>query len=364
MNFPKIETLDDVLPSIEGRKDFIVVRKDGYTVVDYVYTLPDSFDDPIRLECRGLKFDMDGRIIARPLHKFFNVGEKQQMGDIDITQPHVITKKLDGSMVHSAFIGRQFTFMTRMGATDVAKAAEDRFAFDNYLRFCSECHSSNITPIFEYTAPDNRIVIRYEHPELRLIAMRETVSGKYLDIFKHGAVQYWKVPCVSKCSLFQRIENFPGFLDHTSALQGEEGYVVQFSDGHAVKIKADDYVRKHRAIDDLGSKKKVVAVILNGGADDILPMLDEDDKSELVNFYAALQNEINIRVYQVQNFLDVNQSCDRKTFATERIPCLLPESQWLKPIIYLGRDGRPVRECIVNFLLKYPERVEAKWRGQ
>ena len=50
----RIEHLDDVLPHIEGRSDFIVVRKERYTVVDYIYVLPDSFDDPcliVHREC-------------------------------------------------------------------------------------------------------------------------------------------------------------------------------------------------------------------------------------------------------------------------------------------------------------------------
>ena len=34
-------------------------------------------------------------------------------------------------------------------------------------------------------------------------------------------------------------------------LQGEEGVVVKFVDGRYVKIKASDYVMKHRALDGL-----------------------------------------------------------------------------------------------------------------
>ena len=65
-----------MLPHIQGRSDFVVAVRDGYTVIDYVYALPDSFDNPYRLECGGIKFAPDGSVLARPFHKFFNIGEK------------------------------------------------------------------------------------------------------------------------------------------------------------------------------------------------------------------------------------------------------------------------------------------------
>lgn len=82
MTYPIIETISDILPHLAGRDEFVVAQRDGYTAVDYVYSLPDSFADPYRKECRGLKFDPSGRILARPLHKFVNLGETEE------TQPH------------------------------------------------------------------------------------------------------------------------------------------------------------------------------------------------------------------------------------------------------------------------------------
>jgi RNA ligase len=98
--FPEIRHLDDVLPHIEGRDEFIVAEREGYSVVNYVVAMADTFnmtgpDDlggAVRRECRGLKFAPSGEIAARPFVKFFNVGEKEETQPhlVNLSQPHVI----------------------------------------------------------------------------------------------------------------------------------------------------------------------------------------------------------------------------------------------------------------------------------
>ncbi|CAO4143290.1 hypothetical protein [Methylorubrum extorquens] len=83
MSFPKIEHIDDVTPHVSFDKGFVVSRRPDHTVIDYVFALPETFDTPIARECRGLKFDRDGLLIGRPFHKFFNLGERERIEEID-----------------------------------------------------------------------------------------------------------------------------------------------------------------------------------------------------------------------------------------------------------------------------------------
>ena len=140
----------------------------------------DTFDDPRRLECRGIKFDPSGRILARPFHKFFNLGERPELqpSEIDMRQPHTIMEKLDGSMIHPAVVHDRLVLMTRMGRTNVARHAEGLLT-ERLSGICRQLLEAGITPIFEFTAPVNRVIISYETPELHLLALRETVSGVY-----------------------------------------------------------------------------------------------------------------------------------------------------------------------------------------
>ena len=43
-SFPTIRHIDNVLPHIEGRDEFKVMRKDWYTVVNYVVAFGETFD--------------------------------------------------------------------------------------------------------------------------------------------------------------------------------------------------------------------------------------------------------------------------------------------------------------------------------
>ena len=111
--FPIIQHLDDVRPAIEGRDEFIIAERDWGYVVNYMVVMADTFPEvktaggsaamreeatrhkAIRRECRGLLFHKDGTIMARRLHKFFNINERDetQFYEIDFDQPHVILEK-------------------------------------------------------------------------------------------------------------------------------------------------------------------------------------------------------------------------------------------------------------------------------
>jgi RNA ligase len=191
--FPEIRHIEDVLPHIEGREEFVVAERDFGTVINYVVAMADTFDmtgpddlgGAIRRECRGIKFHPNGEIAARPFFKFFNTGEREetQPHRIDMSQPHVIMEKRDGSMIHPMMVNGYIRWMTKMGITEVAMQAE-KFVAKNikYKDFAAWCIKEKLTPIFEWTSPFNQIVLPYENDQLTLLAVRENVGGKFLSI--------------------------------------------------------------------------------------------------------------------------------------------------------------------------------------
>jgi RNA ligase len=203
--FPEIRTINDVLPHIEGCKEFVVAERDGFTVINYNVTMPDTFPpikvaggsakqrearsltNRMRRECRGLKFHTDGKIAARPFFKFFNVGERDetQIKNIDFSQPHNIEEKRDGSMLHPFLLDGGIRWMTKMGLSDVALQAEEFInTTSNYVPFARYCIDNGLTCIFEYTSPDNKIVVDYDQPALILLSVRNNITGNFLNI--HG----------------------------------------------------------------------------------------------------------------------------------------------------------------------------------
>lgn len=210
--FPYITNISDVLPAIEGRDEFVVAEKEGYTVINYNVMMADTFPnvleevpvknwdgsngmswrfDPyaaIRCECRGIIFDSKtGDIIRRPFHKFFNVNEREETQDhvVDLSRPHVILEKLDGSMIAVFAHEGKLIWGTKMVAQDFHELVEQfvKESDIDYEGFCWELINSGHTPIFEWMHPQKRIVIDYgKEPTLTLTAIRNIVTGAYVPL--------------------------------------------------------------------------------------------------------------------------------------------------------------------------------------
>lgn len=354
-----IRHIDDVLPHIKDKPEFVVIERDGYKVIDYLFVDKDTFSCPILLECRGIKFGTDGRIIARPFQKFFNVGEKQQTHEVDWSKRHTVMDKLDGSMVHSATVKGHMRFMTRKGITDIANRVEEQFLV-KYRPFLTDMAMRGMTPIFEYTAPDNRIVIRYTEPRLILLALRDITSGVYLhsDLTYHEA-GIAGVPYVGHTH--DGLARTTVQLTMVRQSLDKEGIVIRFDDGHMLKVKADDYVMKHRVIDDLNSKKKVLALIFADGVDDILPILDEIDRAELLEFRDQVNQQKAVAVNAATMRATKGIGLPRNVYAAMTIA---ETSGQHTTMAFAARDGKDLHALFSKLALANPEIIVPEWRDQ
>lgn len=346
-HFP-ITHINDVLPFVQDRKDFVIANKGDYTVIDYVFAGEDTFAHPARVECRGIKFASDGSVLSRPLHKFRNVGETPELqpDKIDFSLPHVVMDKLDGSMIHAAIVGGdngkpEVVFMTRMGQTDVARKAERHLTRGREATLRG-IDALGLTPIFEWTAPENRIVVRYEESALTLLAVRMKVDGRYADReFLDTIASALEVPLVTHHNPSHT--NAADFLAYARAIQGAEGFVVRFDSGLWVKAKGDDYVLKHKAKDSILQEKNILALVLNGGLDDVLPLLDDPDakaaREYAANVEAGIRKTASWLWERVANTEDMSQ----KDFAVNFVPTL---GALYRPAAYQVRQGLAAHDVI------------------
>jgi RNA ligase len=357
-----ITNIRQLLPLIEGKPEFVVIDKGDYKVIDYVYQDVDTFNLPELQECRGIKFDANGLILARPFQKFFNYGERGEES-LPIHTPHVVMEKLDGSMVHPAILAGKLLFMTRKGHTDVAKKAE-RFVLSSdagYLPLCRKLLREGYTPIFEYVGPDNRIVLRYDESSLILLAARHMLTGVMMP--RKALLGAYAAPfSVPLVKAFDPISDINTFIRHTRDLEDAEGYVVVFDNGYMVKVKAEDYVLKHRALDDLSSKKKIVALCAQGFADDVLPILDDADRDELIAFNHEVQYQINEMAHRIRiQLIRVKaEGYTRKEVALSIAPQFGP----FRGAFFKALDGVEPRLPVLRTIETHPELVTAKWRGE
>jgi len=359
MNFPLITNINDILPHVEGREDFKVMDKGKYFSIDYLFTLEDSFDDPMRLECRGIKFNRDGSILARPFHKFFNVGEKEHHHDIDWAREHIIMHKLDGSMVHGACIDGQPYLMTRAGHTDVAQAAEKHMSDGVHSIVILSELLPQFTPIFEYTSPDNRIVIKYERPEITLLAVRDNLTGHYWPYEQLERLAEWHGVPLAPTLMDEKVTDPVEFLSHVKQLEELEGYVIAFDNGHRLKTKAEDYLLKHRTKSYFEQEKDVLRIVLEGKTDDLMAIIDEEGQEKLKVYANHVYRKLSEFRHQIMQHCATHATLSEKEFALETQKVLPKELQSIAfrlnkaGTLQIGEIDSKIYEWLRERLLKF-----------
>lgn len=353
--FPEIRTIDDVLPHVEGRSEFIVAEREFGTVINYVVSMADTFDmtgpddltGAIRRECRGIIFDLQGNLMSRPFHKFFNVNEREETQThlIDMSRPHVIMEKMDGSMIRPILVNGVVRLATKMGVTSVAEEAEnflvDSTQYFKIYKWLKNCITSGVTPIFEYVAPTNKIVIDYAEPKLILLAMRNNITGNY---YMPDQTPFEVVPMYGSVD-----GGLAEYIARAREMQGREGDIIRFADGHMLKVKNDWYVRIHKTKDLIRTDRNIADIIVNEQLDDVLPLLDAADlaivRAYEKRFDAALENVLG-RLDGLVTLARVLHGGNKKEVAINFIPNLKRKED--ASFIFSALDGKEIRPFVIK----------------
>jgi RNA ligase len=353
--FPVINTINDVLPAIAGRDEFVVAERDFGSVINYLVAMPDTFkmegpDDvmgAIRRECRGLIFDLEGRIMSRPFHKFFNVNEKEetQAHLLDLSRPHAVMDKLDGSMIRPVRMNGMVRLATKMGVTDIAVEAEQLLDVDQY-NWLEDMMIDGFTPIFEYIAPTNKIVVDYAEAKLILTAVRETVSGEYRDL------RQWDAP-FELVRTDSSIHDLDAFMRFKNDETGREGDIIRFADGHMLKAKNSWYVQIHKTKDIVRVDRNIIELVLGETIDDTRAMLDPSDLVRVDEveraFWAAFENAEG-RLLGLELLARTIYGADKKRIALEMAPNLINKQDG--GFIFRLIDGHSIRDLLLDFCKK------------
>ncbi len=346
MKFPRIENIQDVLPFIEHKKEFVVKHKDDYTVIDYVYQGDDTFDSMETMEARGIKFYPDGRIMCRPPAKFFNLGENKALEAEYFDNDYEIHEKLDGSLITPIIMqDGSVRLGTKAGVTDVSLRCEEETAMSaEFYDLCGHLLNDGHTPIFEYVSPNNRIVIRYDNTGLVLLAVRDTITGEYLDRDNLEILSSILEVPVSKIYRNISIQDIREWKDR-------EGVVLVWSNGYRIKFKADEYVLKHRVKDSITNEKNLIQIVLDDGVDDLVGILDEEDweyvREYERNFLEGVQETVDMLDCAAEHLLEHNMA--RKEVA-----------QWAKskfdkiylPCFWQVYDGKCANKVVREYIGK------------
>jgi RNA ligase len=161
-------------------------------------------------------------------------------------------------------------------------------------------------------------VLNYENDNLILVAIRDNYSGKYESYPSLNInAMHNQIPCVSANNI-NRVytqSEFHELLNIVRAREGEEGVVILFDDGHMVKMKSDWYISIHRAKSLLENERDVVGIILDNKEDDLLSVLNPEDKVRILKYTDEVWNSIYEFMESLDLLLHSTREMNRKEFA-------------------------------------------------
>ena len=378
--FPANMTLEEVRGVIArhnertGSNAFIEANRGDHVIFNYVVSFDGAFPAPttgnveldrefaILRECRGLTFHADGRILTRKFAKFFNVNEKPetQSGLIDWNQPHVVLEKLDGSMITPLWLGdmddinaEKLRWCTKMGMTDVAKPVEE-FVRQNphYARWAVGCVASGYTPIFEWCSRQQKIVVDYPEDQLVLIAIRNNATGLFLSHPEMLKAEASGIAVVR--ALEGSVENIEQFMAEAKDLEGAEGYIIRFDDGHMVKVKGAWYVQIHKTKEVLQFEKDVLQLIFGDKLDDAKAFMDEADRDRVERYNTDLFANIEAKALELTTLAATltTEGMTKKEFV-ERVRSLTTLQDQEQGILFRIFDGGSAADTIRSIIAKH-----------
>lgn len=243
------------------QKEFKVSRRADPLLGDVVLINP-GFDKGKWTDCqmhlRSLLCDPSGNVISSGFPKFCNYGEQPEK-DLDVAVAissgnAEYSDKKDGSLVIRTVVNGKVHFRTR-GSNHLGSFEEPIMKLINReypdLLKTGLVPEDKISYLFEYTSPENKIILSYSKPELTLLAAvtwqvgeleyaywTETELGMIAKIFGVPMVKFFSLP-----------NNLNDILNEVGPWIGSEGIVVRCTlpDGQLrfVKIKASEYIRLH-----------------------------------------------------------------------------------------------------------------------
>lgn len=302
-----------------------------YRIFSYRLGAYTPFMQPDALEGRGIMFELDAneqpvRLACRPMHKFFNLNENPSTMSLDISPENiaVVMDKADGSLIsswvdhegelqlksktslHSDQVRMAWEYLRANGPYESEHFPGVDYSLLGVLRDYAQTGTATVN--MEYIGPDNRIVIGYEDPRLRVLNTRVLEDGEY-----DHSMLYWTQHPLFGYSVEERDEA----LDIIKDGHGYEGVVVILKSGQWFKQKTDWYAALHHTKDSINSKRRLFECVICETADDLKAMFFDDALAikQITEMEQLVIPKYNAFIQQVEAFYVANKDLDRKSYA-------------------------------------------------
>jgi len=281
---------------------------DGYNISVFNYRLAQykDFVTPLEnrpevkaYEMRGLTFvfNEDGSLFKRflLLEKFFNINQvpESMYSIVKDYKIKFVNNKEDGSIAsyiklpNGKILGKSKMGFDNEQANGINRIYRTRKDIKIFVDWCLD---NDITSIFEYVSPANRIVLRYLEEDLILLRMRDNRTGKHLNIKDYLD----KIDTIRIAPFEDDNKDLDSLVEVIAKEVDKEGVIVQTEDKYGrdffFKIKTPWYCERHGLLtNDIYREHIIIGYILDDKIDDILGQIPEDEKEAHLRINKIIQ---------------------------------------------------------------------------
>jgi RNA ligase len=272
---------------------------------------------PVTSACRGLIVASDGKVLARPFPKFFNHSETT-VPKFALTIPPIVTEKMDGSLgiIYKRPDGR-FAVSTR--GSFMSDQAIWATAWLN-AEMPDFTQPEGVTTLVEIIFPENRIVVNYgDRAELVMLGAIDIATGADIPLWE---IDWWLGARTTQHVGVGDMDAVYRFATGNNHEEDEGVVAVWYRPGEPsfrLKVKHPEYVRLHRIITGINSKR-VWEVLARGG--DFTDVLDRVP-DEFYGWVKGVISDLNLQFKTIEDaaYEEFSIIChntpdgDRKAFA-------------------------------------------------
>lgn len=318
------------------QKDSILIStnfdRDLYTL-KYLHGGVD-FTDIMNRNARGLTYDSDGNIVTIGFEKFFNYRQldeyqtytddfKEKYSDTNRNLNLEVYEKLDGTFITLGLDKNENLVAATSSSTSskYTQIAEDYFNnLPNIDKIKTFMKNTNMSLMFEYTSPDNLIVIPYNQTEFTLIGARQrditAPISEYKELQVIAGLFDLKVCQSQKMDLDQIIE-------YQKTNKTSEGFVARNEYGNLLKFKTDYWFEEKENLGDLffgnpltqQKVNKYVELYLNDEMDDFIAYKNQRVGKGGLQEIDHLYNQLQTRVSEYKTLTDKYKDLSRRDIA-------------------------------------------------
>lgn len=284
-------------------------------------------------EMRGLTFvfNQDGTLFKRfvLLEKFFNLNQtpESMYSIVKNYKIKYVNNKEDGSIAsfiklpNGDVVGKSkmgFDNEQSNGINRIYKTRKD------VKEFVDWCLQNDITSIFEYVSPANRIVLRYLSEDLILLRMRDNTTGKHLDIRNYLD----KISTIKIAPFDDDYKDLDTLIEVIAKQVDKEGVIVQTEDHNGkdlfFKLKTPWYVERHGLLtNDIYREHIIIGYILDDKIDDVLGQVPEDEveaHSRINKIISIIRKVVDQKSREIKESYKVftNMGSNRKEYALRK----------------------------------------------